>query len=151
MSAADAAVAAVAKTVHAGQCLCGAVSYTGANLSDIWYCHCKQCQHLTGLYIAAAGVNREDITITGTVNWLPISDRSKSGHCADCGSYLFWNADDFDTISVLAGSLNNTDGLDVKGHIFVSQKGDYYDVTDGLPQFETYPPEGTRPTEELKP
>lgn len=137
------------KPVHTGQCLCGAVKYSAAGVSDIWYCHCKQCQHLTGLYIAAAGAKREDITISGVVNWLPISERSKSGHCADCGSYLFWNASDFDTISILAGNLDDTEGLEVKGHIFVSQKADYYAITDGLPQYQTYPPNGTRPNEEF--
>jgi len=139
----------VADTVHTGKCLCGGVTYSAVNLTDIWYCHCKQCQHLTGYYIAAAGAKREDITIEGDVNWLPVSDRTKSGRCAACGSYLFWNASDFDTISILAGNLNNTDGLAVKGHIFVSEKGDYYDIADGLPQYETYPPDGTRPTEEF--
>jgi hypothetical protein len=126
------------------------VSFTASNLSDIWYCHCKQCQHLTGLYIAAAGVKREDLNIKGDVNWLPISEKSNSGHCKNCGSYMFWNAHDFDTISVLAGSLDNTTGLDVKGHIFVAEKGDYYKITDGLPQYESYPPQGTRQTEEHK-
>lgn len=131
------------KTYH-GQCLCGAVTFTAKNLSDIWYCHCKQCQHLTGLYIAAAGAKREDIVITGEVNWLPISDKSKSGHCAKCGSYMFWDEPARPTISVLAGSLADTTGLEVKGHIFVKDKGDYYDITDGLPQFDAFPPGGTR-------
>ena len=63
---------------------------------------------------------------------------------------MFWNAHDFDTISVLAGSLDNTTGLDVKGHIFVAEKGDYYKITDGLPQYDSYPPQGTRQIEENK-
>lgn len=126
------------------------MTYSAAGLSDIWYCHCRQCQHLTGLYIAAAGVKREDLTVTGKVNWLPVSERSKSGHCAACGSYMFWDAADFETISILAGSLDNSAGLEVKGHIFTAQKGDYYDINDGLPQYETYPPQGTRPAEEFE-
>jgi len=133
---------------YTGKCLCGALSYRAKDVSDIWYCHCKQCQHLTGLYIAAAGVERANLEINGDVNWLSISDRSQSGHCPECGSYLFWNARDFDTMSILAGSLNETEGLEVKGHIFVSEKASYYDITDGLPQYDTYPPKGTRPTEE---
>jgi len=28
---------------------------------------------------------------------------------------------------------------EVKGHIFVSEKGAYYEIMDGLPQFETIP------------
>lgn len=129
---------------YTGQCSCGAVSYRATGLSDIWYCHCKQCQHLTGLYIAAAGVKRENLKISGEVNWLPISDKSKSGHCKACGSYMFWDSNGFDTVSVLAGSLDDTKGLTVKGHIYVAEKGDYYDILDGLPQFDFYPPDGTR-------
>jgi len=113
-------------------------------LSDIWYCHCKQCQHLTGLYISAAGVKRENLTISGEVNWLPISEASKSGHCEGCGSYLFWDAHQEDTMSVLTGSLDDTSGLDVKGHIFVAEKGEYYEINDGLPQYVGYPEAGTR-------
>ena len=151
--AVDAAVSSKAHAadlslVHTGRCLCNAVSYSAKNLSDIWYCHCTQCQKLTGLYIAAAGAKREDISIAGPVNWLPISDKSKSGHCAHCGSYLFWDSVDFDTLSVLAGGLDDASGLVVKGHIYVSQKAQYYEITDGLPQYEANQPAGTRTTEE---
>jgi len=130
--------------VYKGHCLCGAVTFAAKNLSDIWYCHCKQCQHLTGLYIAAAGVKRADIDISGPVNWLPISEKSQSGHCRKCGSYMFWDMYDQDNISVLTGNIEDTAGLEVKGHIFVEEKGDYYEITDGLPQFEGYPEAGTR-------
>ncbi|WP_409432995.1 GFA family protein [Litorimonas sp. RW-G-Af-16] len=130
--------------IYHGHCYCGAVSFSAKDVSDIWYCHCKQCQHLTGLYIAAAGAKREDITIKGDVNWLPISEKSTSGHCAACGSYMFWNEAARPTISILAGSFADTNGLEVKGHIFVAEKGDYYEITDGLPQFAAFPPNGTR-------
>lgn len=124
---------------YRGKCHCGSVTFAAKGLSDIWYCHCKQCQHLTGLYIAAAGVLREDLKINGDVNWLPISEKSESGHCRACGSYMFWNNPSRPTMSVLAGNINDTSGLEVKGHIFVAEKGDYYQITDGLPQFETVP------------
>lgn len=137
-------VADVVPKTHTGQCYCGAVKFSAQDLSDIWHCHCKQCQHLTGLYIAAAGTKREKLSIEGDVNWLRISDASKSGHCPSCGSYLFWSMEGRDTMSVLAGNLNDTKGIEVKGHIYVSEKGDYYEITDGLPQYDTYPPEGTR-------
>jgi len=55
----EGAVAEDAGKIYTGRCLCGEVSFTAKDLSDIWYCHCKQCQHLTGLYIAAAGALRE--------------------------------------------------------------------------------------------
>ena len=130
---------------YTGQCLCGAVSYRAKGLSDIWYCHCKQCQKLTGLYISAAGVKRDDLEISGDVNWLPISEDTKSGHCYQCGCYMFWDEAVRDTVSVLTGCLDNTEGLELKGHIFVADKADYFEITDGLPQYDAFPPQGTRP------
>ena len=144
MDAVAGEVVVAAARIYTGQCLCGAVSFRAENLSDIWYCHCRQCQHLTGLYIAAAGVKRDKLSIEGEVNWRPISKLSKSGHCASCASYMFWDEAARDTVSVLAGSLGDTEGLAVKGHIFVKDKAPYYEITDGLPQFEGFPPQGTR-------
>lgn len=129
---------------YTGACLCGEVTFAAKGLSDIWYCHCKQCQKLTGLYIAAAGVKRVNLDIEGPVNWLPISDKSNSGHCEKCGSYMFWDEAARDTISVLAGSLDSTDGLEIMGHIFVEEKAGYFEITDGLPQYKGFPPGGTR-------
>ena len=136
--------AVVGGRTYTGECLCGDVTFEAQALSDIWYCHCNQCRHLTGLYIAAAGVKRDNLRIKGKVIWLSISERSKSGHCPSCGSYMFWDSHGFDTISILAGSIDDTTGLEVKGHIYTSEKGAFYEITDGLPQYEVYPPTGTR-------
>jgi hypothetical protein len=57
---------------------------------------------------------------------------------------MFWDTCSFDTISILAGSIDNTQGLAVKGHIYTSEKAGYYDITDGLSQYDSYPLEGTR-------
>ena len=127
-----------AKT-YTGQCLCGDVTYTAIGLSDIWYCHCTQCQKLTGLYIAAAGVARENLEIKGPIQWLPISEKSNSGQCQKCGCYMFWDMPSRPTVSVLAGCIDDKAGLEIKGHIFVDEKPDFYEINDGLPQFATYP------------
>jgi len=57
---------------------------------------------------------------------------------------MFWDMHNEPHISVLAGNIDDTDGLDVKGHIFVEEKGDYYDIMDDLPQYEGYPADGVR-------
>jgi len=132
-------VAEDAVKTHTGHCLCGDVTFTAKDLSDIWYCHCKQCQHLTGHYIAAAGALRENVVIKGPIHWLPISEKSSSGQCETCGSYLFWDMPTRPTMSVLAGNIDDTTGLEAKGHIFVSEKGAYYEISDGLLQFDTVP------------
>jgi hypothetical protein len=57
---------------------------------------------------------------------------------------MFWDEAKRDTVSILAGSIDDTAGITVQGHIFVAEKGDYYEITDGLPQFDEFPPQGTR-------
>lgn len=127
---------------HTGKCLCGAVIFRAAALADIWYCHCRQCRRLTGHYMAACRTTREHLAISGEVTWAPHSGNSEHGRCAACGSLLFWAAKGSGTISVLPGSLENSDGIAVGGHIFVAEKGDYYEITDGLAQFARYPEQG---------
>lgn len=38
----------------------------------------------------------------------------------------------------MAGTLNPPTGLTAQGHIFVAEAGDYYRITDGLPQSATW-------------
>lgn len=131
--------AAVDKQRHAGRCLCGAVRYEATGLTGIWYCHCRQCRALTGHYLAACRTKNEDLAISGEVVWAHHSGDAEHGRCANCGSLLFWANRKSQHISVLPGSLDNTDGIAVGGHIFVIEKGDYYTIDDGLPQFDRYP------------
>lgn len=128
--------------VHSGGCHCGAVSYRARGLSDIWFCHCRQCRALTGHYIAACRTERTSYEITGELRWTAVSEQSSHGFCARCCSPLFWSTERSDNMSVLAGSLDHTRGIEVRGHIFVAEKGDYYQITDGLPQFDGYPEGG---------
>lgn len=125
--------------VHTGQCHCGAVTYRAEGLRDIWYCHCRQCRSLTGHYMAACRTERDRIVISGELRWTPVSERSSHGFCAVCSSPLFWSNREKDTISVLPGSLDNTAGLRAVGHIYVAEKGDYYMIDDGLPQYPGAP------------
>ncbi len=75
-----------------------------------------------------------DLTIDGPVRWFRSSDSARRGFCPDCGSSLFWQADGADRVSVAPGAVDAPTGLHLAGHIFVADKGDYYDIADGLPQ-----------------
>ena len=132
----------MAEQVHHGKCLCGAVTYRAAGLADIWYCHCTQCRSLTGHYIAACRTELERLSVAGEIVWAHHSGSSEHARCASCGSLLFWTNRTTNFVSVLPGSLERTDGIDVRGHMYVSEKGSYYEVTDGLPQFARYPEQG---------
>lgn len=121
---------------HPGGCLCGHVRFTLTGpLRPVIYCHCNQCRKQTGHYLAATAVDLDRLALEhpGRVSWYSSSPEAMRGFCAQCGSGLFWQADGRDSISVLAGSLDDPSVLEQDRHIYMRQQGGYYVVCDGLP------------------
>lgn len=123
---------------RSGGCLCGKVTFrvTGP-LRDVIACHCGQCRKQSGHYYAATNARQADVEINdeGSLRWYRASDFARRGFCGECGSALFWKRDDADDISILAGSFDQPSDLKLVSHIFVADKGDYYKINDGLPQY----------------
>ena len=118
-----------------GQCLCGDITFeTIAEPQGASMCHCGQCRRQSGGIWSSANVPVDALKITGEVNWYASSKIAKRGSCARCGTFLFWKANDEDTISFSLGAVEGDTGLRLTKHIFVADKGDYYDIADGLPQ-----------------
>ncbi len=118
-----------------GQCLCGSV--TIAVTGDVRFvsvCHCGQCRRQSGHVWSSAQTPLDGIEIVGEVRWYEASKTAKRGFCPTCGSFLFWKAHDEDAISFSLGSLDGPTGLALGKHIFTADKGDYYEITDGVPQ-----------------
>ena len=123
--------------IHEGGCLCGAVRYeVRGSLRGVVYCHCSQCRRQSGHCYAATEVDDDCFSMSGgeQVRWFAASEHARRGFCATCGSALFWKDLRSPTISVMAGGFDLPSGLEAVGHIFVADKGDYYEITDGLPQ-----------------
>ncbi|MER8595195.1 GFA family protein [Mesorhizobium sp. M1182] len=128
---------------HTGSCLCGAVRFqTLGPLRGVVYCHCSQCRKQSGHFYAATNVADRDITITGakSITWYEASSFARRGFCKTCGSLLFWKPSDDGYVSVMAGLFDAPTRLQGECHIFVGDKGDYYAIDDGLPQFEKSTP-----------
>ena len=53
---------------------------------------------------------------------------ARRGFCAECGSSLFWDAPDRDTISIAAGTLDAPTGLRTVRQIGTEDAGDYYEI-----------------------
>ncbi|MEM6895790.1 MAG: GFA family protein [Pseudomonadota bacterium] len=120
--------------VAEGGCLCGAVRYTARGpLRPVVACHCHQCRKITGNFVTATSVARTGLEVSGDVTWFVSSDKAKRGFCGICGSNLFWDSGG-PYVSIMAGTLDGDTGLKLAGHIYCSSKGDYYEITDGLPQ-----------------
>ena len=124
--------------IRTGRCNCGAVRFrTRGALRDVVACHCSQCRRQSGLYFAATNVSDDHIEIEGAeaITWYRASDFAKRGFCATCGSAMFWKHEADPFISVLAGSFDEPTGLKITSHIFCADKGDFYEIADGLPQY----------------
>lgn len=123
---------------HKGSCLCGAVSFsTKGALREVVFCHCGQCRKQTGLYYASTNAKDEDLTISGgdSISWYQSSPEARRGFCRHCGSALFWKYDGLDITSIQAGAFDKPTGLEKGYHIFCADKGDFYEIADGLPQY----------------
>lgn len=125
-----------------GRCECGQVRFEiSKHDSDLGACHCSQCRRLSGHYWAAVGARMDSVRFLDDrgLAWYTSSSFAKRGFCRNCGSSLYYRLNDSDTIGVSAGSLDAPSELRLRYHIFVADKGDYYDIHDTLPQFAAAP------------
>lgn len=128
--------------MHTGSCVCGAITFEAdGDLGSPDACHCTQCRKWSGHYYAAAEVPRSALTVRGDehVIWYQSSAKARRGFCSKCGASLFFDPLDRDKhewIGVSMGAFDLPTETKLALHIFVAEKGDYYDITDGLPQNE---------------
>jgi hypothetical protein len=125
--------------MHKGACLCGAVSFEVAGeLRGPDACHCSQCRKHSGHVFASTDVPQSAVTIHGEdkVSWYRSSEKVRRGFCSVCGSSLFWDPIHRDWIAIAMGAFEAPTGTRLAKHIFTADKGDYYDIGDGLPQSE---------------
>ena len=121
-----------------GGCLCGAVRYrVSGPLRPIIMCHCTQCRRMTGHVMAATAARRTDFRLLaeGSLAWYASSHQARRGFCARCGSTLFWDGAGRDYLSIAAGTLDDSSGLATAFHIFVADKGGYYQIDPGDTQY----------------
>jgi len=78
-----------------------------------------------------------DLTVSGEehLTWFRASDFASRGFCKHCGSLLFWKKDDTDYTSVMAGCIDGPTEQPLIKHIFVDEKGDYYELNDDVQKF----------------
>lgn len=127
-----------------GACLCGAVSFEveGKLEKSPEACHCSQCRKQSSHFFAAVNVRRTALKLRGAekVAWYQSSEEVRRGFCSVCGSVLFWNPtkEGYEWIAIAMGLFDSPTGARLAKHTFVGDKGDYYDITDGLPQSQGF-------------
>jgi hypothetical protein len=68
------------------------------------------------------------------VTWYFSSEKVRRGFCATCGSSLFFDPVHRNWIGIAMGAFDTPTNTKLALHIYVADKGDYYDIADGLPQ-----------------
>jgi len=128
--------------MHKGSCLCGAVELqVEGDLKEAVACHCTVCRKWTGHYGVGVEVPRDKLKIEGAedISWFQSSDHARRGFCAKCGTSLFFDPTDREKnnwVVVYMGVFDKPTGAKMALHIFAAEKGDYYEITDGVPQNE---------------
>ncbi|MEM7178773.1 MAG: GFA family protein [Pseudomonadota bacterium] len=124
--------------VHTGSCLCGAVHLSiRQKLRGIHACHCSQCRKQTGHFAVAGSAPREAITIEGAdqLSWFASSPGIRRGFCRTCGAHMIWDDPAWSELSINLGCLDAPTDLVLESHIYCADKGDYYPISDDLPQY----------------
>jgi hypothetical protein len=127
-----------------GTCLCRTVSVeiSGEVEHPPEACHCSQCRKQSGHFLAAVNVRRDALRIRGgdQITWFRSSDKVQRGFCSLCGSTLFWHptVDGYEYTAVAMGLFDSPTGMRLSKHAFVGDKGDYYEISDGVSQSESY-------------
>jgi catechol 2,3-dioxygenase-like lactoylglutathione lyase family enzyme len=121
-----------------GSCLCGAVTFEATgSFSPVEVCHCVQCRKWTGHFFANIEVPRDGLVISGEerISWHRSSEKVRRGFCATCGSSLFFDPIDRNKhpwVGIAMGALDTPTGSKIAVNIFTAEKGDYYDIPDGV-------------------
>ncbi|WP_166418830.1 GFA family protein [Cochlodiniinecator piscidefendens] len=124
-----------------GQCDCGQVQFEFPKGREaITVCHCSQCRRLSGHLWASTHAPFDSVKFinqTG-LKWYKSSEWAQRGFCQNCGSSLFYRLNSEDGLGIAAGCISSPTEFQVAKHIFVKDKGDYYEIADGAPQIDRY-------------
>jgi len=135
--------ARVSTTLH-GRCSCGEVSFTLENTLDYaYYCHCSRCRTRTGSAFATiGGASIDKLRVTAGNRNLLIEGECSDGYgarCNRCYAFLFAAVRGRQYVHVSLGVLAGTPSRLPDHHIYVASKAPWYQITDGLPQYDELP------------
>jgi hypothetical protein len=130
-----------------GQCACGEVQFVVENAFEYaFYCHCSRCRLRTGSAFAAiAGVGIDKLRVIAGDDHLLIEGECADGYgarCRRCHGFLFAAVRERRYLHVSLGVLSGIPNRLPDHHIYVGSKAPWFEITDGLPQYEELPDSG---------
>ena len=129
-----------------GRCLCGDIAWELSGSPErTQNCHCSRCQRArSAAHATNAFFRREQLAWTrGEKNItsfaLPGAKRFGQDFCRRCGSPVPRVVASTGYVVVPCGSLDSPLEKGPLGHIFTGSKAPWFEITDGLPQWEALP------------
>jgi hypothetical protein len=128
-----------------GSCLCGDVAFElDGPLEPLGNCHCSMCRKTHGAaFVSFASVPKARFRwLRGTegVKRYASSADAWRPFCGRCGSPVPASPDSMDVVFIPLGLIADDPKLGPLPHVFVGSRAPWYEITDGAPQFETFPP-----------
>jgi len=129
-----------------GSCLCGQVKYKVTDsIRMINNCHCSMCRKVHGAafgsFMHVDGDGFEWLSGAQLITNYHTPHQDDRCFCSNCGSSMPMIEDDGNVI-IPAGTLDTDPGIVPLMHIFTGSKAPWHEITDSLPQFKEFPPEG---------
>ncbi len=129
-----------------GSCLCNAVAWEFSGAPErVQNCHCSRCRRArSAAHATNAFFQAEQITWLrgrGDIESYSMKTAKYFGQdfCRHCGSPVPRVVAATGRVVVPCGSLDTAPGSQPLGHIFATSKAEWFEITDGLPQWEAYP------------
>jgi hypothetical protein len=143
-----------------GRCLCGTVRYRiEGPFTSMLHCHCSMCRkHHGSAFATFTAAPLEGFRFTAGESAIGKYGSSQNFHrsfCTVCGSVCPEPMPAIEQVIAAAGNLDGDLGITPQMHMFTGSKASWYEITDGLPQHEEWPPElgmqaTPRPKRELR-
>ncbi len=139
-----------------GGCQCGAVRYRLVNQDyKIYVCHCLECQkHTSSAFALSMPVKFEDMEVQGALeNYTRGTDsgaKTRCAFCPACGTRLYHRSDKSpEIVTIKAGTLDDTRAIKPVAHLWISRKQPWVLLDEGVPAYDTQPPDLKTWREEL--
>lgn len=142
----DPAAVTASTESHTGGCQCEAVRYRiSGPLPAAYACHCAECKRQSGsAFGLSLPVEWARVTVEGFVSeqsGLAYSGKEKLRcFCPRCGTRL-WHRTGQDSawVTIKAGTLDDSQSIIPRGHLWVSLKQPWVVLDPDVPAFETQP------------
>lgn len=130
-----------------GQCRCGSCRYEidVEELPSVYACHCHICQRVSGSAFSVQALVAEDkLSVTGPIVLREIVTEDRTSvqrFCGECFARVYNTNTRRPGIAVVrAGTLDRSEELHCKAHIFVAYKQAWVELPAHIPQWPEMAP-----------